>query len=232
FTADVTGPYVLSLVVNDGQVNSAPDTVTVTASVPNAAPVANAGTNQSVTTGTVVTLDGSGSSDANGDPLTYSWNFTSRPTGSTAELSSATAVHPTFTADVAGPYVLSLVVNDGQVDSAPDTVTFTASYPNYAGSYSGTWHNNISNETGPIDLIITAYSTTTLTGTINTKNGNPPTYSFDSGYIDGDNFHAVILAVITTTMDGTFTSDGSTLSGTYQESNGSTDNGTFTVTKQ
>jgi hypothetical protein len=33
--------------------------------------MANAGAAQSVITGAVVTLDGSGSSDVNGDPLTY-----------------------------------------------------------------------------------------------------------------------------------------------------------------
>jgi len=126
FTADVAGTYVLNLVVNDGKDNSAPATVTITASVANAAPVANAGPPQSVTTGAVVTLDGSASSDANGDPLTDRWAFTSIPNGSKASLSSATVVNPTFTADRAGAYVLNLVVNDGKVDSAPATVTVTA----------------------------------------------------------------------------------------------------------
>ncbi len=72
----------------------------------NMAPVANAGPDQNVTTGTVVTLTGSGSTDANGDTLTYSWSFTSKPASSTAALSSATVVNPTFTADKDGAYVL------------------------------------------------------------------------------------------------------------------------------
>ncbi len=45
------------------------------------APVADAGPDQSVTTGATVTLDGSGSTDADGDSLTYSWSLTSVPTG-------------------------------------------------------------------------------------------------------------------------------------------------------
>jgi len=94
--------------------------------VTNAAPVANAGANQSVVTGTVVTLDGSGSTDANGDALTYSWAFTSKPSGSSAALSSATAVKPSFTADIAGTYVVNLVVNDGKENSAAASVTVTA----------------------------------------------------------------------------------------------------------
>ena len=126
FTADLAGSYVLNLIVNDGKVDSAPSTVTITASIANAAPVANAGTPHIVTTGAVVTLNGSASSDANGDPLTYSWAFTSKPAGSSAVLSSATIVNPTFTADLAGAYVLNLVVNDGEVNSAPATVTITA----------------------------------------------------------------------------------------------------------
>ena len=67
----------------------------------NAAPVANAGTAQNVVAGAIVTLNGSGSSDANGDPLTYSWSLTSRPAGSTATLAGATTAAPTFGADAA-----------------------------------------------------------------------------------------------------------------------------------
>ena len=126
FMADLDGTYVLSLVVNDSTVNSAADSVTITASTANSAPVANAGPDQNVSTGTLVTLNGSGSSDANSDPLTYIWSFTSKPGGSTATLSSAIVANPTFTADTSGSYVLSLVVSDGQVSSAADTVTVTA----------------------------------------------------------------------------------------------------------
>jgi hypothetical protein len=126
FTADTAGSYVLSLTVNDGNANSAPATVTITASTGNVPPVANAGKAQSVVINTLVTLDGSASSDANSDLLTYSWTFT-KPTGSAATLSSTTAVNPTFTADIVGAYILSLTVNDGKVNSTtPATVTVTA----------------------------------------------------------------------------------------------------------
>jgi len=126
FTADAAGSYVVNLVVNDGKGNSTAATVTITASVANAAPVANAGTAQSVIAGAVVTLDGSASSDANGDSLTYSWGVTSKPGGSSAALSSATVVKPTFTADVPGTYVFNLLVNDGKVNSTAATVSITS----------------------------------------------------------------------------------------------------------
>ena len=90
-----------------------------------------------VVTGTLVTLDGSGSSDANGDLLMYSWSITSKPNGSSAALSSATVPKPTFTADIVGTYVIHLVVNDGEVDSAASTASITA-IPN-DGSVSVEW---------------------------------------------------------------------------------------------
>ena len=131
FTADLVGSYVISLIVNDGRVDSTTVATTVTASVVNAAPVANAGTNQSVILGTV-TLDGSASSDANGDAITYKWTLLNKPTNSNAALSSATSAKPTFTADIAGVYVFSLQVNDGKVDSAVTTVSVNASAANVA----------------------------------------------------------------------------------------------------
>jgi len=79
FTADVQGEYVIELVVNDGLATSDPDFVIV--SFNNLKPVADAGGNQAVTVGDVVQLNGSGT-DANLDPLSYSWNFVSTPAGS------------------------------------------------------------------------------------------------------------------------------------------------------
>ena len=93
----------------------------------NTPPVADAGPDQSVKTGSLVVLNGSGSSDADDDPLTYIWSFTSNP--GSATLSNSTAVNPTFTPSVDGTYVLSLVVNDGTVDSAADTVAINTVTP-------------------------------------------------------------------------------------------------------
>jgi arylsulfatase A-like enzyme len=94
----------------------------------NTAPLADAGPDQSVTTGAVVMMDGSGSSDADGDALSYTWTLMA-PAGSASVLSGDTTASPSFTADVDGDYVMSLVVSDGTVNSVADSVTITASAP-------------------------------------------------------------------------------------------------------
>ena len=132
FTADVAGIYIVSLVVNDGKANSTLTTVSVYSSVNNSAPVANAGANQSITVGSVVNLDGTGSTDANRDALTYKWNLSNVPTGSSAILNSINSPNPKFTADLTGTYTAILVVNDGKADSLSSVVVITASAANSA----------------------------------------------------------------------------------------------------
>ena len=132
FTADLAGNYVLSLVVNDGKIDSAVISVSVTATTANAAPVANAGSNQNVTLGATVTLDGTASSDANNDSLTYKWTLQSKPSNSSAAISSLTSAKPTFKADLAGTYVATLVVSDGKASSDLAVVSVLASTANSA----------------------------------------------------------------------------------------------------
>jgi len=125
FVADVKGEYVAQLIVIDASLTqSVPDTITV--SFENIKPVANAGTGQSVTIGDTVTIDGSGSTDANGDSLNYGWTFTFAPSGSTASIVDTSASITSFVPDVAGMYVAQLVVNDGTVDSDPNTIQIQA----------------------------------------------------------------------------------------------------------
>ena len=132
FVADVAGNYVAQLVVSNGTRSSAAVTVTISANLTNAAPSARAGTNQSVLVASTVTLDGSTSTDSDGDPLSYRWTLVATPTGSNAVLSSATSPRPTLVADLAGSYTATLVVNDGKIDSLSSIVTVLASAGNAA----------------------------------------------------------------------------------------------------
>ena len=120
FTASVAGTYIFVLVVNDGQADSPPDEVVITVVDSNRPPTANAGPDQTVSAGEWVTLDASGSSDADNDPLAYTWTA---PPGIGWE--SRTDQQPRFVPTVPGTYQITLVVNDGQVDSTPDETKIT-----------------------------------------------------------------------------------------------------------
>ena len=84
----------------------------------NQPPLATAASNAPILVNRVVLLDASGSSDPDGDRLTFTW---SQVGGPAVELESAVE-QPSFTAVAAGTYQFRLVVGDGQAESAPDTV--------------------------------------------------------------------------------------------------------------
>ncbi len=124
FTVDLPGMYIVQLIVNDGTINSSPVNVTLTTQ--NSRPVADAGVPATIIAGDTVTLDGSASSDADGDTLVFNWALTTRPTGSLSALSDPTIFNPSFSSDLVGDYIAQLIVNDGILDSAPATVMITA----------------------------------------------------------------------------------------------------------
>ncbi len=124
---DQAGSYRFQLIVSDGQLQSSPAFVSI--STENSIPVADAGPNQAAGRGQRVTLDGSASRDADGDALAFLWSWAARPQGSAATLDVTDNLHPMFTPDVFGDYVVQLIVNDGGSDSVPDTVTVAVVAP-------------------------------------------------------------------------------------------------------
>ena len=122
FTADANGDYQLQLVVRDALLaTSTPDRVRV--SFNNLAPVCNAGGNQSIALDAPVTLDGSRTTDANGDALSYQWSLVSKPAASTTGIANATQVFAQITPDEPGTYVASLSASDGRESCIPSSAS-------------------------------------------------------------------------------------------------------------
>ena len=165
FSIDRAGSYVVQLIVNDGTTDSAPDSVTV--STTNSRPVANAGADQSALRGATVTLDGSASSDVDLDPLSYRWAIIARPDGSSAVLSDAFGAQPSFVADAGGTFVVQLIVNDGVIDSDPDSATITVriQVPNVVGETQAQ-AESILDAGDLVASITTEYSDTVPAGTV------------------------------------------------------------------
>lgn len=115
--------FELSVTDNDGNISS--DAISIQINNVNSLPIADAGQDQSINTGTTVQLDGTSSYDDDGDQLTYIWSLGSKPFTSFASLSNATTATPSIKVDKAGEYLISLVVNDGTEDSEPSSITLT-----------------------------------------------------------------------------------------------------------
>jgi hypothetical protein len=81
-----------------------------------------------------IQLDGSGSADPSGLPLTYEWELTSAPAGSattTADIVDPTDVNPVFAPDRAGTYVFALTVYNGVEYSPPASLSLTVTARSY-----------------------------------------------------------------------------------------------------
>ncbi|MCG7532312.1 PKD domain-containing protein [Psychrobium sp. MM17-31] len=76
-----------------------------------------------------VNLDASTSTTPRDANLTYAWQMISRPDLSMAELANTDEKTTDFTADLAGDYVVSLIVNDGKQQSEAKRMTITATSP-------------------------------------------------------------------------------------------------------
>jgi hypothetical protein len=114
-----------ALTISDGAAESS-DVVNIIVENVNHAPTAAAGASQTKNEGVLVRLDGSRSSDPDGDPLSYHWRQVAGPA---LVISDSSNVTLTLVAPQIGPagksLVFELIVNDGFVDSVPSIVTIT-----------------------------------------------------------------------------------------------------------
>lgn len=127
-------------------------------------PTANAGANQSVRPGTTVHLNGSGSSDDNTatNLLVPSWTLSGRPQGSQATLLGGTTMTPSFVPDVAGNYLVQLIVTDQDgLSSQPSQVLIGENPPPIVNA-------------GP-DKLVRVNQVVDLQGTANDPDGDPLT---------------------------------------------------------
>ncbi len=115
------GVYAVSFSVTDGLLSDS-EATTITISAGNNPPVANPGGPYQGATGQPISFNGSGSSDPDGNNLTYAWDFGDGGTGSGAT--------PSHTYAVAGSYLVTLTVTDDGTPSLSSTATTSASVLN------------------------------------------------------------------------------------------------------
>lgn len=93
---DRPGTYTVQLTVNNGQMDSLPDMMTIH----------------------IVDMDGN-ILTPDDDLLTLAWSLLATPPDSTAVLLNSRTATPTLAVDLSGIYMVQLIVNDGLMDSAP-----------------------------------------------------------------------------------------------------------------
>ena len=128
FLPDVTGDFVLTLVVEDGNGPSSADYVVVSVLSGDEPPVADCGPDLTGTVDEASTFDGSGSYDPEGARLTYTWSLTASPSCSdlaSSDLRNNAGATPSLVPDCEGSYTVSLVVDDGVYYSDPSICYLT-----------------------------------------------------------------------------------------------------------
>ncbi|BBO92726.1 chitobiase/beta-hexosaminidase C-terminal domain-containing protein [Desulfosarcina ovata] len=123
---------------NDSEILTEVYTIETSANTP---PVADAGSDVTVSLGDSAEADGSGSHDPDNGPesLSFTWKVLSVPSGSgitDSDMTGADTAQCSFTPDTAGEYVLALTVSDGQ-DQTTDEVTIICQAGGVLGDLDG-----------------------------------------------------------------------------------------------
>jgi PKD repeat protein len=201
--ANYYGSDTFSYKANDGSLDSNVATVTLTITPVNDAPLVTTGPNQTVNEGSTVAFSGT-AWDADGDTLSYLWNF--------GDGSTATGAAPTHLYADNGAYTVTLTVNDGQggstssslvvtvLDVAPTLTLSGVSAVNEGSTYT----LNLA-ASDPGQDTITSWTITWGDGSVQTVTGNPSSVSHT--YMDGPGAYTV--SATATDEDGTYNAGNS-----------------------
>jgi PKD repeat protein len=209
------GNYTVTLTVTDKKAQTSTDTLTVFVSspvLPDTAPVADAGADKNVTVGSVVSFNGSGSTDDVGI-ASYSWDFNAAD-GITSEATNVTATH-VYTS--AGNYTVTLTVTDKKAQTSTDTLTVFVSSP-------------VLPDTAPVadagaDKNVTVGSVVSFNGSGSTDDVGITSYSWDFNAADGITSEATnVTATHVYAFAGNYT-----VTLTVKDNKGQTSNDSLTV---
>ncbi|MEN8179651.1 MAG: PKD domain-containing protein, partial [Pseudomonadota bacterium] len=202
------GTYTITLSVTDDAGDMGIDQTTATISLANQAPVANANGPYTGTEGIPVSFDATGSTDLDGNILTYEWDFGDGGTGA--------GTNPSHVYATAGAYDVTLVVTDNEGATGADVTTATIGVGNLppvavtGGPYSGTVDIAVdfdgSTSTDP-DGTIVAYDWDFGDGTILMDAGANPSHTYTA---------AGIYNVTLTVTDDSTVSDSSATTATIE----------------
>jgi len=185
-------------------------TDTITVGADNSPPVADAGADRTATVGSTITLDGSESSDPDGDSLSYNWR---RVSGPAVVFQTASGSSTTAELRETGTAVFELVVSDG-VATDSDTVSVEI-VPDSSNTTTTTTTRSTTTTT-------TTDSTTTTTGSTTTTTTSTTTTSATSS--------TTTESTTTTTTTESTTSDTTTSTTTTSATPTTADDGPgFTV---
>jgi lysophospholipase L1-like esterase len=179
---EVTQDTLLSfrLTVTDDQGASDTDDMGVLVRAVNAPPIANAGPDKFTPGQTLVTLDGTGSSDSDGSIASYTWTEIGGPT---VTLNNADTATPSFTAPVSSAVlVFRLTVTDNEGASSNDEVTVNVARQLFSDDFQNANSWNVVDDTGngPAWQVISAeyYQQNYMAGIVS---GNPFEESYHLG---------------------------------------------------
>jgi len=152
-TYTTAGIYTVTLTVADTIGQKSTDTLQVVVNSPiDQLPVANAGSDKTATTSSVVTFDGSASTDDKGI-TSYSWDFDA----SNGITSEATGVMTAKAYTTAGTYTVTLTVTDTIGQKSSDTLQVDISNPVSSVSYTPLYDNRLRDASPTTVLSTTTY---------------------------------------------------------------------------